>query len=62
MNLNNLKPAWQQYRLLNSMQSVEKEEILFMIEQAEDMSINKLHRFFTNTAMFMLLTICIQGG
>jgi hypothetical protein len=62
MNLNNLKPAWRQCRLLNSMQSMDKEEILFIIERAEDMSISKIHRCLINSIMFTVLIICCQGG
>jgi len=62
MNLNNLKPAWQQFRLLNSLQSIRKGEILFIIEQAEDMRTSKMHRGLINSIMFTVLVICCQGG
>lgn len=62
MNLNNLKPAWQQFRLLNSMQSIERDEILSIIERTEDMAISKFYRFQINFVMFIGLTICCQGG
>jgi hypothetical protein len=62
MNLNNLKPAWRQFRLLNSLQSIDKEEILFMIEQAEERSISKIDRSLVNSILFAVLTICCQGG
>jgi len=61
MNLNNLKPAWQQFRLLNSMQPMGKEEILFIIEEAEGLSINR-NRFLINFIMFAVLIICCHGG
>ncbi len=62
MNLNNLKPAWQQFRLLNSLESIDKEEILCLIELAEDMTVNKTHRFLMTSAMFIFLTFCCYGG
>ena len=62
MNLNNLKPAWQQFRLLNSMQSMNREEILLIIERAEDMSISKIHRYLINSIMFTVLILCCQAG
>jgi hypothetical protein len=62
MNLNNLKPAWRQFRLLNSMQSMDKEEILLIIERAEEMSISKIHRYLINSVIFTVLTICCQAG
>ena len=62
MNLNNLKPAWQQFRLLNSMQSMDKEEILFIIERAERVGISKVHKYLINSIVFTVLIICCQGG
>ncbi len=62
MNLNNLKPAWRQFRLLNSMQSMDTEEILFIIERAEEMSISYIHRYLINGIIFTILIISCQGG
>ncbi|HEY5825120.1 MAG TPA: hypothetical protein VIT44_12170 [Cyclobacteriaceae bacterium] len=62
MNLNNLKPAWQQFQLVNSMQSLDKEEILFIIEQAEVRSMGKMHRGLIGSLLFTVLTIICQGG
>ena len=62
MNLDNLKPAWRQFRLVNSMQSMDKEEILFIIERAEEMSISKIHKYLMSSILFTVLTICCQGG
>ncbi len=62
MNLNNLKPAWRHFRLLNSMQSIDKEDILLMIEQAEDMGISKMDQYLMNAIMFTVVTIFCQGG
>jgi len=62
MNLDNLKPAWRQFRLLNSIQSMDKEEILFIIERAEGVSISNTQRWLINSVMFLVLTICCQGG
>jgi hypothetical protein len=62
MNLDNLKPAWQQFRLVNSMQPMGKDEILFIINGAEDLSTSKIHRFLMGSVMFIILAICFQGG
>ena len=62
MNLNNLKPAWQQFRLVNSMQPIDTEEILFIIRQAEDRSISKIQRGLINSMIVTVLIICCQGG
>jgi hypothetical protein len=62
MNLDNLKPAWQQFRLVNSMQSIDKEEILLVIERGNGLSMSKIHRHLISSVVFTVLTICCQGG
>jgi hypothetical protein len=62
MNLNNLKPAWRQYLLFNSMEPVDQKEILFIIEQADRQTISRLPGSMASTIMFIILTICCQGG
>ncbi|MBY0433611.1 MAG: hypothetical protein K2U26_05840 [Cyclobacteriaceae bacterium] len=62
MNLDNLKPAWQQFRLVNSMQSLDKHDILSIIERAEEMSLSKINQYLINFILFTVLTICCQGG
>lgn len=62
MSLDNLKPAWQQFRLLNSMDSIEKDEILFIIERTHDIGISKTRLVLINLIMVVVLTICCQGG
>jgi hypothetical protein len=61
MNLDNLKPAWQQFRLSNSLQSLDTEEILLIIERVENRSI-KIHKYLINSIMFATLIIFCQGG
>ena len=62
MSLNNLKPAWRQFRLYNSMQSLDQEEMLWLLERVERLTTNKTNRFLVNAIMFIVLTICCQGG
>jgi hypothetical protein len=62
MNLDNLKPAWQQFRLVNSMQLMDKEEILLIIERAEDITLSKIHRGLIYSILFTVLVFCCQGG
>jgi hypothetical protein len=62
MNLSNLKPAWQKFRLVNSMESIDPEEILLIIERAEGIAVSKTNRFFINTLLFIGFTFCCQGG
>jgi hypothetical protein len=63
MNLNDLKPAWKQFRILNSIEAIDEKEILFIIEEADRRpALGRLPVFLTNTVLFIMLTICCQGG
>jgi hypothetical protein len=62
MNLNNLKPAWRQFRLINAMQPIDQEEILLIIERAERQLPGRLPRFVVNTVVFIVLIVCCQAG
>ena len=62
MNLDKLKPAWRQYKLANSMDRLERQDILSMIEIAEP-SLYPLSKLtLVNAMMLALLTVCCQGG
>ena len=62
MNLNRLTSAWQQYRLSNSMQRFNQAEILLMLEVSEGMAISKSNKYLISAIMFIVLTLCCQGG
>jgi len=62
MNLNDLKPAWKQFRLINGLQPVDQEEILPMIERADRETLSRLPRWMTNAFVFVVLIICCQAG
>jgi len=62
MNVNNLKPAWRQFKLLNSIQRVHEEELLLMIESAEGESIFTLQRILIYAVTFIIFTFSFQGG
>lgn len=62
MNLNNLKPAWKKYKLLNSMRPMDHEEIHLILERAESSAITKTNRFVIHTFVFIAITLCCQGG
>ena len=62
MNLDNLKTAWQQFRFLNSMQLMEQHEILQLLENGENKTANKSRSLLIHTALFILITLCCQGG
>lgn len=62
MNLNNLKPAWRQFQLVNSMTSVDTAEILTLIERVEDASASKVHQYLVSAILFAVISICCQAG
>jgi hypothetical protein len=62
MHLDNLKAAWQQFRLLNSMQSMDQGEILLILENAERMSTKQSGRLLMHSVLFIVITLCCQGG
>lgn len=62
MNLNNLKPAWKQFVLVNSMQPLDQQEILLMIERADRETTRRLPRLMASTLLLIILTISCQGG
>lgn len=62
MNLNNLKPAWKQFLLVNSMEPPNQEEILSIIERVERQTMKRLPLRMTTIIMFITLTTCCQGG
>jgi hypothetical protein len=49
-------------KVMNSMRSVDQEEILLILERAEGMAISKTNRFLIHSLMFIVLTFCSQGG
>ncbi|KEO75214.1 hypothetical protein EL17_06015 [Anditalea andensis] len=62
MNLNNLKPAWKQFLLFNSMQPLDQNEILSIIEKADRHTKNSTPSLMLNTIMLIVLLSCFQGG
>jgi hypothetical protein len=62
MNLDNLKTAWRQFVLFNSMQAVDQNEILFIIERADRHTVKRLPGFTAIAIVFITLTVCCQGG
>lgn len=62
MNLSNLRPAWRQYRLVNSMQSMDQAEVLSILDRVEGMAVSTTHSYLINAVMFTVLTFFCQGG
>jgi hypothetical protein len=62
MNLDNLKPAWNKFKALNSMQQFNHGQILLMLESPESIGVNRTYRYMMGAIMFIVLTVCCQGG
>lgn len=62
MQLDDLKPAWQQFKLLSAMHPLDANEILFMIEHPESTDKTKLQKVLYALVMFMAIAIFCQGG
>jgi hypothetical protein len=62
MHLNNLKTAWSQLKIMNSLQLAESNEILSIIEEPENLNNFKKQRIFIGLAIFLLITLFCQAG
>jgi hypothetical protein len=62
MELNNLKPAWKQLKLMNAIQQIDSNEILSIIEKPGSLNNIKLQRFLFGLVIFIFITIFCQGG
>lgn len=62
MNLDNLKPAWRRFQLLNTMRPTDPQEIMVILDRAEGLTMSKSNRFVMFIAMVIVLTFCSQGG
>jgi hypothetical protein len=62
MSLNKLKPAWKQFLLFNSMQTIDQKEILSILEQDERQTTRRLPGVLVNIIAFLILTLACQGG
>jgi hypothetical protein len=63
MNLDNLKSGWQQYKVINSFQDIQEEEIFSIIEARPSKASWPLsRRIAQNTLIFSFLLLCVNGG
>lgn len=62
MHLDNLRTAWKQLKIMNSLQLIESNEILSIIEEPENLNIFKKQRIFVGLAILLLITLFCQGG
>ncbi len=62
MQLDDLKPAWNHLKLRYTMQQIEPQEVLSIIEHATQERETKFGRIIFNLLMFMVMIIFCQGG
>lgn len=62
MSLNDLKPAWKQFKVLNAFDYLESDQILSIIEHSEDTNKSKLQRIFFSIILFVVITMICQSG
>jgi hypothetical protein len=62
MNLNNLKPAWRRFQVVNALSPLNQHDILLMLENAEEHATTKTNRLLMHSALFLVLTFCFHGG
>ena len=62
MNLDDLKPAWRQYKLSQAMEPLEVNEVLSLIDLAEDTRTTRVRWVVLNLVLFLSITFMITGG
>lgn len=62
MDLNNLKIAWKQLKIMNAIPLIESNEILSIIEKPENGNNIKLQRFLYVLVMLIFITLFCQSG
>ncbi|GEM_PF-3607216 len=63
MNLDDLKPTWQHYKLQNSLEPFETAKVLEALAAEEPLALtHRIARLAMNLAMFLILFICCNGG
>ncbi|MEQ9423931.1 MAG: hypothetical protein RJQ09_05905 [Cyclobacteriaceae bacterium] len=61
MNIDNLRPAWQQFKIQHSLSELSQDEILEMVMAKEEQVSNKFQKLYNHFAWLLILLIC-QGG
>jgi hypothetical protein len=62
MQLNDLKSAWQQYKLQHALHPVDSGEVLSILDAYENPSKARLQRIVFSVVMFIVVAIFCQGG
>lgn len=60
MQLNDLEPAWKQFKLSNTLYYIESKEILSIVDAPENVNRTKLILF--NLSMFFMIAVFCHGG
>ena len=62
MNINDLKQTWKLFKLQHSLDVIDREEVMSLIDLDQESAITKVHKLYGNYALFLLLMLCCQGG
>ncbi|MGB3467568.1 MAG: hypothetical protein WBA74_19940 [Cyclobacteriaceae bacterium] len=62
MQLDRLKPAWEQFKSMNMVQHPDANEILLILEELESDNGGKLSGVVVKIVIFTILTLICQGG
>lgn len=62
MQLNDLKSAWEQMKLIHSLEPILSREIRVIIEQPQSTGKSKVQSVLVNVVMFIIITMICQGG
>jgi len=62
MQLNDLKSAWEQIKLIHSLEPIVSSEVLNIIEQPQASGKSKVQSILVNVIMFIVITMICQSG
>lgn len=62
MDIRKLRSSWHQYKVKASLDYLDKEEVLCLMEERGSMAINRSYRLFSSLTIFILLLLCLQSG
>ncbi len=62
MQLNDLKSAWEQMKLIHSLEPIISSEVLDIIEQPQSSGKGKAQSILLNVVVFIIITMICQSG
>ncbi|MEM1408835.1 MAG: hypothetical protein AAGG59_18770 [Bacteroidota bacterium] len=60
--MQSFKSGWQRYKSEAALDKLNTADVLAIISAEEVVSVNRFHRLLNGLAIFIILTICLQGG